>query len=290
MTSEDCRIVNKVMDDMDMTTEIAPMCTNIFTSHHPAPAPPAPPAPAPHAPPTPPHPTPPTPPHPTPPTSPHPTINLNLTTNPTTPTHSDVAPPTIATSSPVKKVNKRKRKRCSDEEDDCPPPPCPPPPCPPPHPQNTTLNCCAFPKEIARYVEYLRPGWDRHFSDGMMTLILFTGYRYAKQNQEVKWNNWKKSMFDITEMFNDTYLHAAEHVKKYCECAMKVILMHASMTACHSNDSPVISRDTMKMVRQVLKFDHTVDVIGLAMMTDGIDKVDYYAWLISNRLLSIVDK
>ena len=29
----------------------------------------------------------------------------------------------------------------------------------------------------------------------------------------------------------------------------------------------------MKMVRQVLKFDHTVDVIGLAMMTDEIEKV-----------------
>ena len=205
--SEDCRIVNKVMDEMEMTTEIRPMSTNVFTTTtH---APPPPPPPPPHTPPT------------------------------TDDAHTDAdAPPTVPTpsSSPVKtqrlnlKLNKRKRKRqrSTDEEDDCPPPPAA-------KENKTTLTCTnAFPQEIARYVEYLRPGWDRHFSDGVVTLLLFTAYRYANQNKEAKWKTWRNTMVDVTELCNDTYLHAAEHVKKYCECAMKVILMHASMTAVQS--------------------------------------------------------
>ena len=258
--------MDKAMNEMEMTTEMPPMCS-VFTSVHPTAAPPPPPTPNP--PPTTTTTTPTTPPPPPPPTT---TASTPPPSRPPTPT------PPNGSSSPAQKkslkLNKRKRKR----EDDCPPtnPPHPSRPTPPLNspPQNITLNCrSVFPEEISKYIEFLRPGWEDYFSDGVMQFVLITAYRYAKQNALGKFAQWKKSKYDVNEMFNVTSLYSVEHVRQFTEHAMKVIIMHAALTACHIRDAPPLSKSTMEMVRQVMKFDYTVDGVGLAMMCDGLEQI-----------------
>ena len=170
-------------------------------------------------------------------------------------------------------MKKRKRKREEDDEQPTPPPPIKSPTIKSPT-THLTLNCrSAFRDEIYNYIEFLRPRWDEYFSDGTMQLLLFTAYRYAKDNAKEKSAQWKKTKYDISEMFNVTSLCSVEDARHFTEHAMKIILMHAALTACHSKEAPPLSRGTMEMVKKVSKFDYTVDCVGLAMMCDEVDEI-----------------
>ena len=263
MTSEDVRIMENVMEDMDMTTEMPPMSVVFAAPPDPAPAAPPPTAPAAPPPTAPPAPTPPTPP----------------TAAPAAPPAAPAPPPTTTTppNSPPKKGKKslklrRKRKREEEEEEDEQPRPTPPLNSPT---QHTTINCTSgvFRDEIAKYVEYARPGWNEYFTNGVMQFMLMTAYRYAADHGREKFVQWKKSRYDTSEMFNVTALCSVEHARSFTNHAMKVILLHASLRACHTSDAPHMSRSTLEMVKQVIKFDYTVDVIGLAMMMDEVEEI-----------------
>ncbi len=243
MTSDDVRIMEHVVDDM--TTEVHPMST-VFAA--PPPPPTAPPPTAAAAPP-------PTAPPPTAPAAPPPAAPPPTAPPPTAP------PPTAPAAPPAAPAA---------------PPAAPPPAAPPAAPPTThrTLNCrSAFREEIYNYIEFLRPRWDEHFTDGMMQLLLFTAYRYAKHSAKEKSVQWKKTRYDISEMFNVTSLCSVEHARHFTEHSMKIILMHAALTACHTKEAPPLSRGTMEMVKKVAKFDYTVDCVGLAMMCDEVDQI-----------------
>ena len=230
MTSDDVRIMEHVVDDM--TTEVHPMST-VFA----APPPPPPTAPPPTAPP-------PTAPPPTAPAAPPPDAPPAAPPAAPPPATPHTSPISSAPNSPhhKKSMKKRKRKREDDEQ------PTPPIKSPTTH---RTLNCrSAFREEIYSYIEFLRPRWDEYFTDGTMQLLLFTAYRYAKQNAKEKSAQWKKSRYDISEMFNVTSLCSVEDARHFTEHSMKIILMHAALTACHSKEAPPLSRGTMEMVKK----------------------------------------
>ena len=261
VTSDDVRLMEHVVDDM--TTEIPPMST-VFAAPPPPPA--APTAPPPAAPPPPPPPPPPAaaaaPASPTP-ASPTPT-----------PTPAAAAPRTPSSTAPNSPHHKkslklrRKRKREEDEQ----PRPTPPLKSPTSH---QTLNCRsgAFRDEISNYIEFLRPGWEEQFTDGVMQFLLITAYRYATHHAKEKFAQWKKTKYDVSEMLNVTSLCSVEHARHFTEHALKIILIHAALTACHTRDAPPLSRSTIEMVQQVAKFDYTVDGVGLAMMCDGLEQI-----------------
>ena len=104
-------------------------------------------------------------------------------------------------------------------------------------------------------------------------MLLITAYRYAQENAKDKSSQWKKCRYDISEMFNVTSLCSVEDARHFTEHAMKIVLMHAALTACHSKDAPPLSRATIEMVTKVAKFDYTVDCVGLAMMVDEVDQI-----------------